>query len=466
MAFAATTQWEVRTTGSSSNGGGYSSGGVDYSQQDTAQIAYTDLVIDAVTNTNCTSAGNPFTSDHIGNIINITGGTGFTVQRVQVVSVAAGVATCDKSLGTLGSTGGTGNLGGAVALLSTIAGILVAGNNVWIQAGTYTVTATTTLNQAGNTSAGKIKVEGYTTTRGARDGRPIFTSSTNSVVLLTVSASLYNIVHLEFNHTAATRGVGLTFTTSGNGVAEDCLADGCSTGFTVSSSTSSNIFINCSSINCTSSGFGGAVSSSVTYYFCEAINNTSYGFFSGIGTSSMLCYGCLAAGNGSIGFYIGGSSHSFGMVYQNNTAAYNGSHGFNFHTDTASSNRTFFGNLAYGNTGWGFNLENTTGIDTVGERNAGFIRFKNAMGSNSSGAYSYTDMKSSTDVDLTADPFTNSAGDDYSLNNTAGGGADVRAAFGPIWPSGLHTSYRDIGAVQHQDSGGGSSVKGMRILGG
>src|SRR3990170_5685443 len=115
MALPATTVWEVRTDGNDANGGGFVTGasGTDYSQQAAAQIAYTDMVIDGTTNTKFTSAANPVTAAHVGNIVNVTGGTGFTVQRVQIVSQAAGVATCDKSLGTLGSTGGTGNLGGA-----------------------------------------------------------------------------------------------------------------------------------------------------------------------------------------------------------------------------------------------------------------------------------------------------------------------------------------------------------------
>src|SRR5579859_4628846 len=110
MSFAATTEWDVRTTGSDANGGGFdtSSSGTDYSQQNAAQVAYTDMVIDGTTNTKFTSALNPVTAAHVGNIINVTSGTGFTVQRVQIVSQAAGVATCDKSLGTLSSTGGHG----------------------------------------------------------------------------------------------------------------------------------------------------------------------------------------------------------------------------------------------------------------------------------------------------------------------------------------------------------------------
>src|SRR5260370_4868451 len=106
MAFAGSVAWEVRpTAGSDSNGGGFdatsATPGTDSSQQNAAQIAYTDLVIDGTTNTKCTSAANPFGAAHVGNIINVTSGTGFTVQRVQIMSVAGTTATVDKSLGTL-----------------------------------------------------------------------------------------------------------------------------------------------------------------------------------------------------------------------------------------------------------------------------------------------------------------------------------------------------------------------------
>jgi len=47
MALRGDTVWEVRTTGSQNNGGGFSSfwGGTDYSQQDSAQLAPTDLAM-------------------------------------------------------------------------------------------------------------------------------------------------------------------------------------------------------------------------------------------------------------------------------------------------------------------------------------------------------------------------------------------------------------------------------------
>ena len=82
MAFSANMIWEFRTTGSANNGGGFVEGatGTDYSQQDAAEIAFTDLVIDGADNTKITSAAHPFSVAHVGNVINVTGGTGFTVR--------------------------------------------------------------------------------------------------------------------------------------------------------------------------------------------------------------------------------------------------------------------------------------------------------------------------------------------------------------------------------------------------
>lgn len=151
MAFTAAVEWDVWTTGSDTNGGGFAvgSGGTDRSQQAAAFKTYTDLVIDGTTNTDMTSAAQPFTSADIGNIVNITSGTGFTVQRVQIISIPSGViARVDKSLGTLGSTGGNGKLGGALATPGTAGGLMVAGNTLHIKAGTYTITSAST-NVAG-----------------------------------------------------------------------------------------------------------------------------------------------------------------------------------------------------------------------------------------------------------------------------------------------------------------------------
>ena len=62
------------------------------------------------------------------------------------------------------------------------------------------------------------------------------------------------------------------------------------------------------------------------------------------------------------------------------------------------------------------------------------------------------------DIDLSADPFTAASTADFTPNNTATGGADVRAASYPATFMGSTTTqYRDVGAAQHQDPSGGSS---------
>jgi hypothetical protein len=60
------------------------------------------------------------------------------------------------------------------------------------------------------------------------------------------------------------------------------------------------------------------------------------------------------------------------------------------------------------------------------------------------------------DVALSGDPFTNSAGGDFTLNNTTGAGAACRAVgFPGAMPGVSQVGYMDFGIFQHQDSGGG-----------
>jgi hypothetical protein len=65
------------------------------------------------------------------------------------------------------------------------------------------------------------------------------------------------------------------------------------------------------------------------------------------------------------------------------------------------------------------------------------------------------------DVTLTGDPFTNAAGNDFTLNSTAGAGAACRNAGTPGTLPGLasQVGYADIGVYRHQDVGGGGGLK-------
>ncbi len=196
---------------------------VDYSISTTAKQAYTDLVIDAVTNTNITSAAQrAFTAVDVGNIINVTSGVNFTVQRVQIVSVAAGVATCDKAVGTTESSSGAGTFGGCLALpTDALMTLGIAGNVWWHKAGTYTLTGSITTYAPGTTAA-YLYLIGYSSVRGDNPtgtSRPLIAAAAYAPF----SSSNYCIVkHIECTSTAAGgmqnsgTGSGLEFCKSTN----------------------------------------------------------------------------------------------------------------------------------------------------------------------------------------------------------------------------------------------------------
>lgn len=309
MAFNGTMVWEVRpTVGSDSNGGGFDPGvtspGTDYSQQTSPQVTYTDLVIGATT-TQCTSAANPFTSAHVGNVINVTSGTGFTVQRVEILSVAAGVATCDKSLGTTASTGGHGALGGSLA---TVAAAPVSpSNTVWIRgsSGTLTVTSTLSLNVNSKDSPATsqpLTYIGYTSTRGD-NGQATWTTSTNSIHLVTTTGGYnYRFQNIKFTNTAGTPGDGIHAIT---GNAE-----------------------NMAVVNCYFSGFLHGINSDYNQDFailnllvdsCEITACTGDGIIS----STTLCVaGCYIHGNTGNGIHVSQaqtSSFPWGLVVYGST---------------------------------------------------------------------------------------------------------------------------------------------------
>jgi hypothetical protein len=60
-----------------------------------------------------------------------------------------------------------------------------------------------------------------------------------------------------------------------------------------------------------------------------------------------------------------------------------------------------------------------------------------------------------TDITVTVDPLTNATGGDFSVNNTAGGGAAIRGlGFPGVFPGVSTTGYATPGAVQPQASAG------------
>ncbi len=176
-----TVVWEVRTTGSDTNGGGFVTGatGTDMSQFDnknasgcsncqsaTVNISTTDAVA-AGTTTITTATGN-ISSALVGNIIYLAGGSGsLTAAWYQVVTVVGATSfTVDRTVAT--GTGITMNIGGAIATIQQMSTNMAqsAGPGAWVKAtANYGLSNTVTLSNGGP-NTGFSFINGYTTTRG------------------------------------------------------------------------------------------------------------------------------------------------------------------------------------------------------------------------------------------------------------------------------------------------------------
>lgn len=460
MAFASSMVWEVRQDGNAANGGGFdpTSGtpGTDYSQQAAAQVAYTDLVIDGTTATNCTSAGTPFTSAHVGNIINITGGTGFTVQRVQIMSVAAGVATCDKSLGTLSSTGGTGNLGGALATWQALSALVVAGNKAFVKySASYAAqTATWALTpMAGSSVSGvyrPVVIASYDTDRtvdNTDSNRTLITTATNSTALITGLASNHiQFWNFRFSNTAGTRAAMLAngTTISTNCQFWRCKFDGFTSVINETGSTAADHFnaslYYCELTNCT--GFAIQIYSAnmigAWMFVGNYIHNNAGGFnIPNLGSPYLYIVGNIIANNSARGILwaqagSGATAFIVGNIFYKNTTADFGMTG----SITGDLFFTYVNNIHYGSTA---SFSYGSGKTPVG------VVINNASDT------AFTNITDLNRITLTGDPFTDGSNPvgDFSLNNTAGAGAACKSVGLPTaLPGGSTANYLDLGAMQ------------------
>lgn len=431
--------------------------GVDYSQQTSAQITFTDMVIDGTTNTKFTSAAFPVGKNYIGNIINITSGTGFTVQRVEVVSTVTTTATCDKSLGTLSSTGGNGKLGGAIDSQATASGFALLGMKVFTT-GSFTQTVTATYSVSGTESATQmvLHIIGYSSYRGD-NGRATIVLSTNTG--LTAIATSSQGVHVS-------------------NISVDCASLGTSTGI--------NLGANCKVTNCKVANFTatGINTANAGQHIrgCEVTGGTSAAT-QGIGPSTntaYLYYGNYVHDNACPGIILNASAEACDNLVVNNTGASsdgirvtsvpitllrnivygNGRHGINF-TSSFIQNQIVQDNILAGNGGYGMVIASSAGTPSRENFDG------NAYWNNTSGTRNNADDRGTTnpingvapyinvfDVILTLDPFIDKANGDFRLNTTVGGGANCRGFGVPrSWPGNtLTVSAPDMGAIQHLDS--------------
>lgn len=439
MATGLGTVWEIRpATGSDTNGGGFdpnvTSPGTDYSQQDSPQVSYTDLVIGA-TNTQLTSVANPFSSSDVGNFIQITSGSGFTAGFYEVASVSGAIATMSSAVGTAASTGGHGYLGGALASLSPIFGgssaVPYSGSIIWLK-GTLTVTSAIQLSKGTTGNYVRIVLEGYSSSRGD-NGKATITTATNSVNIIKLTGSGIEIRNIAFTTTAGTTAAAVIGSSSaGSQYGEQITIRDCSFsgGFTVGVDN-----------------YAGGYAPSFQMIECTVTGCTSYGV--SIGGPQFILIGCYIYGNGSHGVV----TQQYGSVILINTICASNTGCGVYDDGTNVNNRWCILKqcVLYNNGSDGVKIAQSVGeplisINTIYYNNSGYginglsvvsvspapmsilVQLNNAFGSNTSGARNSVVPSDSTDITLTANPFNNAGSGDFTLNSTSGGGASCSGA--------------------------------------
>lgn len=434
MTLVASTVWEVRTTGNDVNGGGWVPGaGTDKTQSDTPAYSATDLVSTNATSANptVTSASRSFDGTDVNNIMNISAGTSWTPGPYQIISASGGIATLDKACGSVASvSGGTYAVGGALATPGKAGSFHVAGNIIWLRSGLYLVNSVTS-NVAGGcltlingTVSNTTKLIGYGTTRGDApntSSRPLIqaTGAISSFTLVNLNTTCYiERVQCDGNNLTLSKAFGA------NGTIFRCKGLNCKAGAFSGGSTILCEATGCSSVQAFQGGYS---------FGSAAYNNTAAGFTAG------NCFFCIAV-NCTNGFATSSSNVDWVncIAYGNTTGGFNISASANHNTGTNC--------LSVGNTGIGF----------VASSAADNVQLNNCAGYGNSGGNISNIPNNIGFINLTGNPFNNPAGNDFSLNGVAGAGAACRAAgILGLFPGLATTSYQDLGAVQHQDPGGG-----------
>lgn len=447
--------YEVRPAGSANNGAGFNASrvnaGADYSQQVAAQLTATDLA--CANSTTLTSATGGFTALMVGNLIHITAGTNFTAGFYEITAfTSATTVTLDRNPTTGSSaSSGTGRLGGAVASTATIATVLVPGNVVHLVGTTFTTAAALAFS-VDATDGLPITYIGHVAAR-TDTGQALITSTNAAaaqVIEVTGAGSILKGITVDGASLSA-RGIRV----NDYGVVLDgCEGKNCTQHgvYVVSTGIQATVKRCRATANGASGTHSGFASETDTAVFdrCESYLNLGYGFY-GI-LCSPLWLNCIADGNALSGFYVGGNNDAVRMVACSSV----GNTQDGLRVDSASLIGGLVRNNIFAtNTGYGIK---SSSIDYSANAQLAVIFETNAFYANTAGARLL--MPTGTDdITLTADPFTDATGRDFSLNLIEGGGLELRAT-GVPGEIGLRSDpspsigYSDVGAVP---SGGSTS---------
>ncbi len=367
----------------------------------------------------------------------------------EITSVSGGVATLSASVASSGtSTSGTGVLGGPISSPNLAINLTIPYQGyVSYISGSFSTACLVF-------GSGYGDLTGYSTTRGDGGKATITYDGTSPVSALGTTVNnnnsdvQANISNVVFNANGAINAnqqfdciyVGLNQclffncefngATDGNGVniqnsvpIIECSSANNKYGYLIGSCAPN--LIRCTAQNNSADGFYAyqAYQTNWSILECFSINNGGIGFnLPSVRGTNII--GCVAYKNASHGFYI--SNGYSGSILWSCIASTNGGSGFYNCTENLFDNNQLF---SY----------NNTSADT--------------------GNYSTYNPSATTTV-LASDPFVDAAGGNFTLNDTAGGGALLRGA---AWPNGFTglpytNDSRDIGAAQSAGTGGGGGL--------
>jgi hypothetical protein len=456
--------------------------GIDYSQQNAAQVVLDNSTITTSVTTNVitfTGSTHATVATEVGNFVHLATGTNVAPGWYQItaVSVAAnnGTWTLNGNAVSSGtSTDFVGKMGGALQTIAQAASIYVSSNKIFVKAeATIVKTATITFSVGTAVAPGVpfTRLIGYTSAR-TDNGKVTIQLSTNTGL------------------------TGLSLTGAGLSVENfivDCNTLGTSTG--ISLAGNENRAINCVAKNATTAGIACVTTGACTVYKCEVTGCTSAATAAiNVTITSQYIYGCNIHDNACPGIVTTAQLNILNNLITNNTGA--SSDGINIGTSGTAGSYIVSGNTIYGsgrdgirsasgranaaalitnnilasNVGYGCNFSSAAGIPSDVEWDG------NAYYNNTTGTRHFMDDAGGTnvingvspylnplDILVTAgSPFTNAAGGDFTLNSTANQGALIRGVGVPAsYPNATGTNNRDMGAFQHADpaaTGGGSSL--------
>jgi hypothetical protein len=425
MALAATTVWEVRTTGDATNGAGFNasqtSAGTDYSQQDAAQLALTDLA--CASNTTLTSATGGFTAAMIGNLIYIASGTNDAPGYYEITAYTdTNTVTIDRTCATGGNmTDGVGKVGGATNHPQTIAPSVVAGNTIYVAAGTYQKVGANAfvLNYTvAGTQYLPIRWKGYNSARATRPigtDRPVFDANSDAADVV-LSGNSWNVFDSFILQAGTDKGIDFSSNYSFYGINLKVSNNG---GFGISRNNSAGAWVYLFGCEVNNNGSAGVYSSASALYclYCYVHDNTGIGLYQRYGGNDNYPYtlfiNCISESNAGHGFRMGDDG---GGPFQNiilNNIAYNNTgannDGFHLRTSNATGNNwalSFIANNAsISNASYGFEGNNTV---------LSFFDYNSYYGNSTGGLYLITNGAGAHDV--TTDPlFTDGAGADFTV---------------------------------------------------